>query len=106
MDEKLRKWFGDAYDEEAQTLTVRLGPGAKIAGEDVDEAVLSEPTLGHLEAAAKKPIGFERDRTLLALIVPGATPGLFSTMPATEYTKAMAFVGFFTAGALPTGESE
>ena len=104
MDEKLKEWFGEAYDEEAGTLRVKLGQGAKINGQDADEVVLSEPVLGAYESALKIKAGIERDRHLMALVA-GTTPGVYAMMPVTEYSKAMAFLTFFTNAGPPIGES-
>jgi hypothetical protein len=103
VDERLKNWFGEAYDEAADTLHVKLGQTVKINGEDVDEVTLREPTIGHVEAATKKE-GAESDRMLMAYLVTGATPAMFLSMPAREYAKAMAFLRFFMRSGPPTGE--
>ena len=66
-------------------------------------SLFQEPILGHVEEAYKKQ-GVERDRTLMALIVKGASPGMFSRMSMPEFNKAQAFLGFFIYSGPEIGE--
>lgn len=97
MDKNLADWLGIAPD--ATTFTARLARPVEIGDKTYDVIVLVEPTLGQMEEAAKTP-GSAQDSELISIV--SAVPvSVARALPASEYRKAMAFLGFFINAAPP-----